>query len=103
MGRPYVFDQYPQRKSYQGDFLINGLKETIDIESKYVFPLIKSSMLKAPVVASFKRYVIVTQKKVREDTSHITNDAPKTWAYLTSHKEDFSKGKICFNHCFFGY
>ncbi len=27
--------------SYQGDFLINGLKETIDIESKYVFPLIK--------------------------------------------------------------
>lgn len=53
-------------------------------------------MFKAPVAASFKRYVIVTQKKVREDTSHITNDAPKTWAYLTSHKEDFSKRKICF-------
>lgn len=79
--------------SDQGASLINGLKETVDIESEYVFPLIKSSMFKAPVVDSFKRYVIVTQKKVREDTSHIANDAPKTWAYLTSHREDFSKRK----------
>ena len=50
-------------------------------------------MFKAPVVYNFKKYVIVTQKKVREDTAHIERDAPKTWAYLTSHKEYFSKRK----------
>ena len=79
--------------SSQGTDLVNGLKETVDIESEYVFPLIKSSMFKAPVVYNFKKYVIVTQKKVREDTAHIERDAPKTWAYLTSHKEYFSKRK----------
>lgn len=73
--------------------MVNGLKETVDIESEYVFPLIKSSMFKAPVVYNFKKYVIVTQKKVREDTAHIERDAPKTWAYLISHKEYFSKRK----------
>ena len=33
------------------------------------------------------------KKKVREDTSHIAFDAPKTWAYLISHKEYFAKRK----------
>lgn len=79
--------------SIQGTDLVNGLKEDVNIESEYVFPLIKSSMFKAPVIDNFKKYVIVTQKKVREDTTHIETDAPKTWAYLTSHKEYFSKRK----------
>ncbi len=73
--------------------LINGLKEHVDIESSYVFPLIKSSMFKSPIIIDSEKYVIVTQKKVREDTSHIAIDAPKTWRYLNSHKEYFSKRK----------
>ena len=76
-----------------GTNLVNGLKETVDIESEYVFPLIKSSMFKSPVIDHFRKYVIVTQKKIKQDTTHIKNDAPKTWAYLTSHKEYFSKRK----------
>ncbi|MDD6062661.1 MAG: hypothetical protein PUB99_08620 [Oscillospiraceae bacterium] len=79
--------------SKQGTALVNGLKETVSIESEYVFPLIKSSMFKSPIINSSDKYVIVTQKKVREDTSHIETDAPKTWAYLTSHKELFLKRK----------
>lgn len=73
--------------------LINGFNEVVDIELKYVFPLVKSSMFKSPIINKFKKYVIVTQKKIREDTTHIKNDAPKTWAYLTSHKEQFLKRK----------
>lgn len=72
---------------------VNGLNEPVSIESEYVFPLIKSSMFKAPIVDTFSKYVIVTQKKVREGTSHIETDAPDTWAYLTSHKELFLKRK----------
>lgn len=79
--------------SQEGTTLVNGLKEVVNIETEYVFPLVKSSMFKSPIVNNFKKYVIVTQKKVREETAHIENDAPKTWAYLASHKEQFSKRK----------
>lgn len=79
--------------SLQGAGFVNGLKETADIEAEYVFPLIKSSMFKAPVIDRFNKYVIVTQKKIREDTLHIKNDAPRTWNYLISHQEYFDKRK----------
>ena len=79
--------------SLNGTSLINGSKEHVDIESRYVFPLIKSSMFKSPVITDSEKYVIVTQKKVREDTSHIAIDSPKTWHYLNSHKECFLKRK----------
>lgn len=79
--------------SLNGTSLINGLKEHVDIESRYVFPLIKSSMFKSPVITDSEKYVIVTQKKIREDTSHIAIDSPKIWHYLTSHKEHFLKRK----------
>ena len=77
--------------SLKGSSFVNGFKEPVEIEGEYVFPLMKSSMFKAPVVNNFSKHVIVTQKRIREDTSHIKTDAPKTWAYLTSHKEYFSR------------
>lgn len=79
--------------SLDGTSFKNGLKEHVNIESRYVFPLIKSSMFKFPVITGSDKYVIVTQKKVREDTSHIAIDSPKTWYYLNSHKEYFLKRK----------
>ena len=79
--------------SFDGKFMLNGHKEHVAIESRYVFPLIKSSMFKTPILSNSKKYVIVTQKKIREDTSHIAIDAPKTWNYLNSKKEYFSKRK----------
>ncbi len=79
--------------SVDEEALSNGLQEVVDIEPEYVFPLIKSSMFKSPVVESFGKYVIVTQRKIGEDTSHIELDAPETWGYLTSHAEYFSKRK----------
>ena len=79
--------------SLKGSSFVNGFKEPVEIEGEYVFPLMKSSMFKSPVVNNFSKHVIVTQKRIREDTSHIKTDAPKTWAYLTSHKGYFSKRK----------
>ncbi len=79
--------------SFDGKSLLNGHKEHVAIENRYVFPLIKSSMFKKPILSDSKKYVIVTQKKIREDTSHIAIDAPKTWNYLNSKKEYFSNRK----------
>lgn len=66
---------------------MNGNKQVIDIESDIVFPLVKSSMFKKPIVDTFSKFVIVTQKKVGEATSHLQNEVPKTWAYLNGNKE----------------
>ncbi|MBQ0055041.1 MAG: hypothetical protein KBS54_02705 [Synergistaceae bacterium] len=79
--------------SLQNKSMINGLSEEVDIESCFVYPLVKSSMFKSVIIDRSDRYVIVTQKSIGEDTSHIKRDAPKTWNYLFSHKAFFEKRK----------
>ena len=73
--------------------LQNSQKETVQIEDDIVFPLIKSSMFKAPVIHSFSKYVIVTQKKAREETRHLAQELPKTWEYLSNNIELFENRK----------
>ncbi|OHA40965.1 MAG: hypothetical protein A3H68_02845 [Candidatus Taylorbacteria bacterium RIFCSPLOWO2_02_FULL_46_40] len=67
----------------------NGLGEEIELEEEYIYPLVKSSDLFNEREPS--RWVIVTQKKVGDDTSAIEKIAPKTWAYLKSHQDDLAK------------
>lgn len=76
-----------------GTSLANSQNETVNIESTYVFPLVKSSMFKTPIVDVFSKYVIVTQRRVREDTKHLAEDAPETWKYLMEHQDYFAKRK----------
>lgn len=73
--------------------LQNGQKEEVQIEDALVFPLVKSSMFKAPVIDHFSKYVIVTQKKAREETEHLAWELPKTWKYLNDNIELFENRK----------
>ena len=73
--------------------LQNGEKKAVQVEDDIVFPLVKSSMLKGPVIHSFSKFVIVTQKKAREATEHLRQEVPKTWEYLNDNKEWFEKRK----------
>lgn len=80
--------------------LTNGFKENISIEQTYLYPLVKSSMIKSPVVNSFSRYIIVPQKKVNENTENIAKLAPKTWDYLIQHESCFAQRKsIVYSRC----
>lgn len=79
--------------SANGNILKNGQGETVDIEDDIIFPLIKSSMFKMPIITNFTKYVIVTQKNIREETSHIQQDFPKAWTYLNSNITHFSSRK----------
>lgn len=63
------------------------------LESDYIFPLVKSSMFKAPILQSFNKFVIVTQRTLKADTSSISTRAPLTWQYLKAHAADFAKRK----------
>lgn len=77
----------------QAGTLVNGKKEAVQIEDDIVFPLIKSSMFKSPVIHSFSKYVIVTQKKAREETGHLERELPKTWEYLNDNIKLFENRK----------
>jgi hypothetical protein len=67
-----------------GDKYKNNLGETFELEDDYVFPMLKSSDI-ANGNLEPRRWMIVTQKEVKDDTAKIAEIAPKTWNYLTSH------------------
>lgn len=71
----------------------NKLDECFTLEDKYVYPLLKSSDLKNNLISKSDKYVIVTQRTVRESTMHIEKDAPKTWEYLKKHEDLFNNRK----------
>ncbi|MCX6343972.1 MAG: SAM-dependent DNA methyltransferase [Armatimonadetes bacterium] len=64
---------------------INGMHERVEIEDTYLFPLFKSSDIANDRIDAPKRYLLVPQRRVGDDTHVIRQLAPKTWAYLESH------------------
>jgi len=63
----------------------NGLGETVSLETEFLFPMMKSSEIANAANLIPKRWMIVTQKSVQEDTQQIKELAPKTWEYLQAH------------------
>lgn len=72
---------------------VNGLGEEVDLEDIYIYPLLKSSDVGNGRVNSYRKVVIITQKKVGDDTSIIKSIAPKTWTYLEQHGEYLDRRK----------
>ena len=69
----------------------NRLGELFDLETTYVYPMLKSSDVANDDTPEPSRWMLVTQKAVGENTTLIRHTAPKTWAYLTSHSEFFAR------------
>lgn len=74
--------------------LRNGYGDFVDIETDYIYPLLKSSDVQS-INSSFvpRKFVIVTQKKVGQQTMHLRNHAPKLWRYLSLHTEQLDSRK----------
>lgn len=77
--------QVMELKKSNGGFL-NGLGEYVALENEYVFPLLKSSDIGNGRTNICRKYVLVTQTHVGEDTQKIREVAPQTWEYLMLHK-----------------
>lgn len=75
------------------NILINNLNEEVDIEEDCIYPLLKSSDLKSFVNTKLRKYVILTQKHVNQDTQGLKIHSPKLWKYLNLHEEYFKKRK----------
>ncbi len=71
--------------------LKNGFGEIVDLEDDYLFPMLKTSEVAGGDAASCKRRMIVPQRRIGDSTSEIADRAPRTWAYLQSHREQLSR------------
>lgn len=69
----------------EGKLYRNGTGETADLEEDYLYPMLKSSDVAKGVGP--KRWMLVTQRALGENTSRIRDKAPKTWKYLEKYAD----------------
>lgn len=67
--------------------LTNGYGARVDIEDTYLFPLFKSSDIAGAKRIDRRKYVLVTQRAVGDETDSIRENAPRTWKYLLQHSD----------------
>jgi hypothetical protein len=72
---------------------INGLNEEVKLEEDLVYGILKSSDLKNTVINQTRKFTIVTQRKVGQETNYIKYDYPKTYQYLIDHQSSFDARK----------
>ena len=70
-------------KRVENGGLENGLGEAVEVEDIYLYPMLKSSDVANGRKRS-DRLMVVPQREIGEDTLHIREDAPRTWAYLSA-------------------
>jgi hypothetical protein len=70
----------------------NKLGENVLIEPESCYPLLKCSDLTNGINVP-KRCVLVTQKRVGDDTMVLADRVPRTWTYLNGHRAKFDARK----------
>jgi hypothetical protein len=73
--------------------LLNGFKEQVNVENNLLYGILKSSDLKNEEIKSCRKYTIITQRKIGQETKFIEDKYPKTYHYLHSNKRFFDKRK----------
>lgn len=71
----------------------NNMGERVTVEDALLYPLVKSSHLKTPILSKYRKCVLVTQKYIGQETASIQRNYPLTWAYLSMHAHDFDNRK----------
>jgi hypothetical protein len=72
---------------------VNGLNEEVELEDGLVYGILKSSDLKNTVINQTRKFTIVTQRKVGQETKYIKTEYPKTYQYLAQHQASFDARK----------
>ncbi|MDE6810052.1 MAG: SAM-dependent methyltransferase [Muribaculaceae bacterium] len=73
----------------------NGFGEIVHIEEDLIYPLLKSSDISKYKNDNFRKYVIVPQRNVGDDTSRLQYTHPLAFSYFTKHENVFSSRKSC--------
>jgi len=73
--------------------LVNGFNEELILEDDLIYGLVKSSDIQSPFIAKPRKYTILTQKKIGEDTGYLAEKFPKIYGYLNENIRYFSERK----------
>jgi hypothetical protein len=65
----------------------NGFDKLVELEDDYLYPMLKSSELANGRTQAGRRWMLVTQRSVGDDTALIRSQAPKTWQYLQENSD----------------
>lgn len=71
----------------------NGLGETVQIEEDLIYPLLKSSDINNYQGNQFRKFIIVPQRRVGDDTSDLKYSHPLAFSYLSKYENVFSNRK----------
>lgn len=71
----------------------NGLGETVKIEEDLIFPLLKSSDINNYQRNHFRKFIIVPQRRVGDNTSELRYSHPLAFSYLSKYENVFSSRK----------
>jgi hypothetical protein len=74
-------------------YFVNALNEEFELEEDLVYGILKSSDLKGDRIDTPRKYTIITQQKVGQDTQYVLEKLPKTKEYLHRHKDYFLQRK----------
>ena len=77
----------------EGDYFVNAQDEKIELENDLVYPFLKSSDLKNKEVTEVRKYTIIPQKKIGQETDYIKELYPLTYQYLKANEGGFDKRK----------
>ena len=77
----------------EGDYFFNAQDEKIELENDLVYPFLKSSDLKNKEVTEVRKYTIIPQKKIGQETDYIKEFYPLTYQYLKANEGSFDKRK----------
>ncbi|NES20151.1 MAG: class I SAM-dependent methyltransferase [Symploca sp. SIO3E6] len=74
-----------------GSVYQNGNGVIVSLEDNYIYPLLKSSDVANGRVSDCRKYVLITQQYIGEETNKIKEQAPKTWRYLQENAAALAK------------
>ncbi len=71
----------------------NRLGQAVDVERRFVYPLLKGTDLRKAAADRPRRALIVTQQRIGQPTLVLEQSAPELWSYLQSHASRFAGRK----------
>ena len=77
----------------ESDYFVNAQDEKIELENDLIYPFLKSSDLKNKEVTEVRKYTIIPQKKIGQETDYIKEFYPLTYQYLKANEGSFDKRK----------
>jgi hypothetical protein len=75
------------------DNYINGFNKQVEAEEDLIYGLAKSSDIQSPLILKPRKYIILTQKKVGEETAYLAEAFPKLYKYLSENARFFADRK----------